>query len=335
MPAYLPDSPNTDLSTDSDKSSGSALSNQLLTANPPALPPPIDSPPATANPPVLRPPNNSPLQNDTPRNQGESPVNLGEPDDARVPLHPHSESENGRRRSNRPAVPSTRLELRQQIGTNVIRPSVSNKVTEDDNDSPPDWFNNAVSDLLKDDLGKDWSDLVQKWTKLESLLGFGKSAKGPLPVKLRPEEWVQWTHKGKQGLRFHDKPPFVADPLEFGIAIRKWWVSIQPAFRGPSDGPMPLPVYSTAASTIQSWSEVRKSGPNGLLSLLMLLLWWGRAASAYVSQWEEDSRGSWAAVVQDLSQCFDEFLKLSPPVNTSKRCQSENIAPSRNAKWYV
>ncbi|KAF6741942.1 hypothetical protein DFP72DRAFT_783631, partial [Ephemerocybe angulata] len=137
----------------------------------------------------------------------------------------------------------------------------------------PSWFLSTMEDLRAGDLGNDWKALVEKWGILEVRLGFGRSAKGPLPVKQRPEEWAQWTHKAKNGVRLHDKPPFIADPADLGIAITKWWCLIQPSFRA-SDSGFPLPVFSTPESTVQSWSSIRKSGSNGLVSLMMLLLWW-------------------------------------------------------------
>ncbi|KAF6741962.1 hypothetical protein DFP72DRAFT_792556, partial [Ephemerocybe angulata] len=96
-----------------------------------------------------------------------------------------------------------------------------------------------------------------------------------LPVRGRPEEWTQWTNKGPKGARNHDHSPFIDDPAEIGLAITSWWTSIQPSFRRTDTGIL-IPIDTDADSSTEGnvWPPIRKSGTNGLLSLMMLLYWW-------------------------------------------------------------
>ncbi|KAF6746397.1 hypothetical protein DFP72DRAFT_1076409 [Ephemerocybe angulata] len=76
----------------------------------------------------------------------------------------------GIHRSRRPAVPSTRLEKQQLIGSNPAPPPPSHN--GDEAITPPEWFNSTVKDLTSRDLGKEWEELVKKWCILEERLGF-------------------------------------------------------------------------------------------------------------------------------------------------------------------
>ena len=51
--------------------------------------------------------------------------------------------------------------------------------------------------------------------------------KGSLASKQRPAEWGKWITKTSKGVQPYSSTPVIGDPLEFGIAIVKWWHSIQ------------------------------------------------------------------------------------------------------------
>ncbi|KAF6752560.1 hypothetical protein DFP72DRAFT_849696 [Ephemerocybe angulata] len=214
------------------------------------------------------------------------------------------------RRSERASVPSKTRERLQQIGTNQLSYPTPAK-PKDDPLTPPGWFNLATSDLRDPKLGGEWVSLVDKWASLERSLGYGKMSKGPMPVKGRPEEWTKWTNRSAHGARNHSRPPFIDDPTDIGISITKWWKDMQPQFRA-SQGPLPSPTWEDPAAVGDVWASIRKSGPNGTLPLIMLLLWWGRAAEPGPESFREDSRDAWKAMVADVSQCFDVLASTNP-----------------------
>ncbi|RXW13386.1 hypothetical protein EST38_g12467 [Candolleomyces aberdarensis] len=162
---------------------------------------------------------------------------------------------------------------------------------------PPDWFIIIYGHLTSyPDLGEDWKILVAKWGQLERLYLYGKGSKG-LPPKNRPEEWLK------------NKPKLLRKAR---LATMKWWKEMQHPFRLSSpDNPMPLPTYSDS-SIGDVWSNIRKFGSSGLVSLLTLMFWWGRAAATSTDKFQIDSRPLWNAMVIDVDKCFDELLAMAP-----------------------
>lgn len=146
------------------------------------------------------------------------------------------------------------------------------------------------------------------------MMGQGNIGKGSLPVHGRPEEWSKWTAKTWRGVRPYDKPPTIDDPADIGVAIVKWWTLMQPTFRVPDEG-LPLPVYSSPNEDGDPWSPLRKSGPNGFISLLMLMAWWGHAASTEQSEWQDNSLPLWEGLLTDIDRVLEEMIKTSEQSN--------------------
>jgi hypothetical protein len=97
---------------------------------------------------------------------------------------------------------------------------------------------------------------------------------------------------------------YILNTAEFGIALQGWWNSIQPSFR-KSDTGIPTSVYACPTDQHRdAWVLLRKGGPNGLISLLTLLLWWGQAL-AKQSQWQTDSSPDWKHMVLDVTKCLN------------------------------
>ncbi|RXW14795.1 hypothetical protein EST38_g11055, partial [Candolleomyces aberdarensis] len=185
---------------------------------------------------------------------------------------------------------------------------------------PPDWFIIIYGHLTSyPDLGEDWKILVAKWGQLERLYLYGKGSKG-LPPRNRPEEWLKNKPKLlRKGLTNSHQPP-ISDLSELGLATMKWWKEMQHPFHLSSpDNPMPLPTYSDS-SIGDVWSNIRKFGSSGLVSLLTLMFWWGRAAATSTDKFQIDSRPLWNAMVIDVDKFFDELLAIAP----SLKRQSED-----------
>ncbi|KAF8170965.1 hypothetical protein BJ912DRAFT_816418, partial [Pholiota molesta] len=87
----------------------------------------------------------------------------------------------------------------------------------------------------------------------------------------RPDEWTKWVAKSRSGNRRYDAIPLIADSAEFGVAVVKWWHAMQPEFRQSADD-MPSPSY--VASNDSLWDALKRSGPNGLVSVMTLVVWW-------------------------------------------------------------
>lgn len=121
---------------------------------------------------------------------------------------------------------------------------------------------------------------------------------------------MKWTTKSRGGTRAYDKIPTIEDPADIGIAIVNWWAKMQPPFRA-SDQYLPLPVYSDPEADGDPWATLKKSGPNGFVSLVMLMAWWGHAASVQRSEWQEDSFPLWESLLFDIDRVLGEMIKTS------------------------
>ena len=88
-----------------------------------------------------------------------------------------------------------------------------------------------------------------------------------------PQEWVSWASKSHGGVRNYQSIPSFDGAAEFGIAIQGWWNSIQPSFRKSDPTGVPSAIYFCPTGDQNAWVSLQKGGPNGLISLLTLLLW--------------------------------------------------------------
>jgi hypothetical protein len=143
------------------------------------------------------------------------------------------------------------------------------------------------------------TDYLLSWLLLISM-------KGSLSPKQRPVEWGKWIAKTSKGVRPYSSTPVIEDPLEFGMAIVKWWHSIQPAFRH-GDALSPIAIYDVD-EVGDVWAGLRKGGPNGLVSLLTLLVWWGQRADMH-TQWQESSSPLWKSTVLDVTRCMEKMVE--------------------------
>lgn len=90
---------------------------------------------------------------------------------------------------------------------------------------------------------------------------------------------------------------------------------MQPEFRKGA-GNAPLPIYSVEDGSL--WDPLRKSGPNGLVSVMTLLVWWGRALLDR-TQYQDDSSIQWRETVIDVKACMMSILASTTTRNSKKR----------------
>lgn len=95
----------------------------------------------------------------------------------------------------------------------------------------------------------------------------------------------------------------------------QWWNSVQPAFRQSNSG-MPMPIY-TSTDNKDPWNQLRRAGPNGLISIVTMLGWWGNELSRR-SQWHEDSSGLWKQMVIDVEKVMTIVKSVSGGVRKRK-----------------
>lgn len=110
---------------------------------------------------------------------------------------------------------------------------------------------------------------------------------------------------------------------------------MQPTGRVSAEGTL-SPLYGGAVpKDASSWSPLAKAGQNGMVSLIMLMVWWGRAITAR-SSYQEDSQAQWVETVEDITDVL-VLLKLMGP-NTflmSGKRKAENPGTAVGAKRFV
>ncbi|TDL14307.1 hypothetical protein BD410DRAFT_692020, partial [Rickenella mellea] len=84
----------------------------------------------------------------------------------------------------------------------------------------------------------------------------------------RPEEVHGWLKRGRK----LNVLPEINDVDKFAMQWRKWWTNLQPKERLPSTA-VGWPLLRPTAANID-WSRTRRGGRNGLLIVMLTIVWW-------------------------------------------------------------
>jgi hypothetical protein len=102
---------------------------------------------------------------------------------------------------------------------------------------------------------------------------------------------------------------------------------MQPAFR-KGDGVLLKDSYDDGGDG-EVWLPLRKGGPNGFISVLTLLAWWGQSLSVD-TQWEEQTDGMWKDTVLDITHCLRKMMDAG-----RKRAHGDDDGEQPPTKRYV
>jgi hypothetical protein len=99
----------------------------------------------------------------------------------------------------------------------------------------------------------------------------------------------------------------IKELAKFRHVVVKWWNDMQPAFHKGS-GVSPKNTYDDDADIDgEVCLPLQKGGPNGLLSVLTLLAWWGQCSTVR-TQWEDPTDDMWKATVLDITHCLQKMM---------------------------
>ncbi|KAH9887554.1 hypothetical protein C8Q73DRAFT_617778, partial [Cubamyces lactineus] len=133
----------------------------------------------------------------------------------------------------------------------------------------PQWVVEAKTYLAAVSQDKRWKEAVRSWEGLEALLQY-PSGQGPdsrLPTKNRPMQVRQWIQTHRQ----YEKIPTIRNVAQYGAEWELWWHALQPEMRLGEAGELQRP---EALAEGDSWSVLRRGGPNGFFLVLLALSWW-------------------------------------------------------------
>ncbi|KAJ7511244.1 hypothetical protein B0H11DRAFT_2215083 [Mycena galericulata] len=155
----------------------------------------------------------------------------------------------------------------------------------------PVWLSESIAWLMAEDIGCHFSSLLAALVKLETKYGFDEDNRGKLPTAFRPAQVYSWI-KGGRGKKTK-APPCINNVDLYAKQWAEWWDSMQPAWRTrDADGH-----WSVGGSwgPADQWDPLEAPGPNGCLSVVASLFFWGRAKTQ-----SEELRSQWDRAVQDV-----------------------------------
>jgi hypothetical protein len=107
-----------------------------------------------------------------------------------------------------------------------------------------------------------------------------------LPTAGRPAELAHWQKRGRK----YSSPPVVTAILQFEDAFETWWAELLQQSQAAKDG-----------------GVLQYGGTNGIISILLLLCWWGRA----VAHGAEAKTLRWTAWHKCVVEVRDELGKVA------------------------
>ncbi|PPQ76893.1 hypothetical protein CVT26_000663 [Gymnopilus dilepis] len=163
-------------------------------------------------------------------------------------------------------------------------------------DGTPRWFEDALLMVQMKDLGPQWLTLLERWTEFEKRAEYKEN--GKLGSQNRPVCIGDWIQR-KRSTTWRP----VVEIKEMQKTFKKWWISLQPKWRLSDDGKI------IRSAVRGDWSCLRKSGLNGLYSVIAGLYFWGTTLGG-----EGVEQDQWVKVVEDVElviRCMLEPNNLS------------------------
>ncbi|KDR74720.1 hypothetical protein GALMADRAFT_36288, partial [Galerina marginata CBS 339.88] len=160
--------------------------------------------------------------------------------------------------------------------------------------TPPDapkWFENALLMLRNEELGDSWATLLRSWCAFEVRQEFEEVSK--LNTQHRPSCVSGWIKRARSGTW----RPTIADVSEFKASFWKWWTTLQPAWRISEEGKVNF------SAVDGDWEGLRRSGLNGLFSVVAVLFYWGLAAKG-----QNKGVADWLVAVEDVCVVCDHLI---------------------------
>ena len=163
----------------------------------------------------------------------------------------------------------------------------------------PSWFKDAHQLLPSQDLGPEFTSLINQLIKFEKLTDFaaGERSAGFRSDKRLPEVRF-WISRGRT------TQPKISNLANFEKNWWKWWKGLQPPWRAVFEVEGSLDrTHRPVLTCGRDWSAINKHGRNAFFSIMATLFWWGTALSKPPT---EDS--SWLAAVEEVAWVLDGLL---------------------------
>ncbi|KAJ7846664.1 hypothetical protein B0H13DRAFT_1646557 [Mycena leptocephala] len=140
---------------------------------------------------------------------------------------------------------------------------------------PPDaprWLQGSIQQLQTQDLGCHFTALLAALVTLETKFGFDDEIAGTLPNDHRPSQIKTWIQGGRS--RTKRLPP-IRDLEAYIKEWRAWWDFLQPQWRTRDRNGEWAYGGDVQYGQDDEWGHLDALGPNGCLSVVAALYFWG------------------------------------------------------------
>ncbi|RDX40784.1 hypothetical protein OH76DRAFT_1365665, partial [Lentinus brumalis] len=168
----------------------------------------------------------------------------------------------------------------------------------------PTWVKDGYDELTRVDHGPHFARAVGWWATLERSYKWQSSRSG-LGTHGRPPAIRHWLQINRRD--YHKRPP-IDNEEEFSKSWWVWWTSLQPEWRQLDARGRPV-MNDTVAD---DWEPLTRPGLNGLLIVLLSLLWWKEIATqATEPDWDQAARDvSWVVMHMARAFMYVQFMFL-------------------------
>ena len=116
----------------------------------------------------------------------------------------------------------------------------------------------------------------------------------------RPDVIPTWLKFGRK----YETPPKISSLKDFAECWYEWWRNLQPQYRNKKGGGL-----SRKIEEGETWSQLRRGGPNGFFMIILTLSWWQKYLddddNSYPSDWN-----SFHVASEDTSFVLDQMLAV-------------------------
>jgi hypothetical protein len=128
----------------------------------------------------------------------------------------------------------------------------------------------------------------------------------------------------KRHRKYDDMPDVTDNVKEFGDAWWKWWIGLQPDWRGGSE-------LLTEPPEGFDWGELEKGGQNGLFLLLLSLGWWGAGASDQ----SEEASDAMAHAYESFGWALSHILATRVTQELPQKRASDVLSEGSSKRWFL
>ncbi|PPQ78862.1 hypothetical protein CVT25_002428 [Psilocybe cyanescens] len=155
----------------------------------------------------------------------------------------------------------------------------------------PKWFKNTLSMVQRGAIGKEerWKELVHVWSMFEAQQQYADL--GKLKNTNRPAAISAWIARARSATW----DPAITDIAQYQIDFMKWWTALQPEWRISGNGKI---LFDKVDG---DWGVLKRSGVNGVVSVIAGLYYWGSALKG------DSGRNEWLVAVKDCLAAFKHF----------------------------